>query len=649
MRGTFSAILRTPFAGPWRRFSDPERVLLARTPAEVRPLLSEVNEAVRGGLYAAGFVSYEAAAAFGLPVHAPAPGSLPLAGFGLFRAESVETLTKFPVEGVADLGAWQPTMSHDEYLEAIARIKERIAAGDTYQINLTFRLRAPFRGDARRLMADLYAAQAGPWSAFVEAGDHTICSASPELFYIRNAERIECHPMKGTAARGWWPAQDVARGEELQRSEKNRAENVMIVDMVRNDLGRVAHTGSVQANPLFAVARYPLQWQMTSRVTAEVHEATLGGLFEAMFPSGSVTGAPKHSAMRIIQSLESTPRGVYTGAIGYISPHARSHFSVAIRTVVVDHRKGEAEFGVGSGVVWDSVDRDEYEECLIKAAMVTGAGFPVPGSRFPGSPMSEERRANSGEPFDSLRSLRAGSFDSLRSLRAGAERRAIPAYVIGERPGFQLLETIGWTPGDGFTLLDRHLERMCASAACFGFPCDALDLRTVLEAAVADLHKPARVRLLLEPDGTVACEALDLVALPEGPLRAALAPTPIDRGNLFLYHKTTRREVYEAAKAGRPAADAVILWNADGEVTEATDYNVVVEIDGVKVTPPVECGLLSGVMRADLLARGEIVERRIMVDELRALDSLRSLRGGATRIWLINSVRGWVEATVADR
>jgi para-aminobenzoate synthetase / 4-amino-4-deoxychorismate lyase len=366
--------------------------------------------------------------------------------------------------------------------------------------------------------------------------------------------------------------------------------------MVRNDLGRVAHTGSVHANPLFAVARYPLQWQMTSRVTAEVHDGTLSGLFEAMFPSGSVTGAPKHSAMHIIRSLESTPRGIYTGAIGYISPHGRSHFSVAIRTVVVDHRKAEAEFGVGSGVVWDSVDRDEYDECLIKASM-----------------------------------LRAGPRFMRRELF-----RAVPAYVIGERPGFQLLETIAWTPEDGFALLDRHLERICASAVCFGFPCEALDLRTVLDAAVADLHKPARVRLLLESDGTVACEALDLVALPDGPLRAALAPTPIDRGNLFLYHKTTRREVYEAAKAGRPTADAVILWNGDGEVTEATDYNVVAEIDGAKVTPPIECGLLPGVMRAELLARGEIAERRILVDELRA----------ASRVWLVNSVRGWVPCAV---
>ena len=607
MAPALTAILRTPFAGPWRRFSDPDRVIIARTPEDVRRVLAEVDDVSRRGLYAAGFVGYEAAAAFGLPARPPGAG-LPLACFGVFSPENVETLARFPVEGMAEVGAWQPSLSHEHYLKAIARIKERIAAGDTYQINLTFRLNAPFRGEPRRLMADLYAAQAGQWSAYFETGTHAICSASPELFFVRNAGHLECHPMKGTAARGWWPAQDVARGEALQRSEKNRAENVMIVDMVRNDLGRVARTGTVQASPLFAVARYPLQWQMTSRVTALAPDASLGDLFGAMFPSGSVTGAPKHSAMEIIRELESTPRGIYTGAIGYVSPHGRAHFNVAIRTVVVDRKAGEAEFGVGSGIVWDSIDRDEYDECLIKAAMVTGSRFPVPGSRF----------QVLGSKSD--------------------ERRAIPAYVVGERPGFQLLETILWTPGEGFTLLERHLDRMCASAACFGFPCDSTDLRSVLGEAVADLRKAARVRVLLEADGTLACEALDLTPLPDTPLRAALAPTPIDRANLFLFHKTTRREVYEAAKAGRPTADAVILWNAEREVTEATDFNVVVEIDGVKATPPLGCGLLPGVMRADLLERGEIVERVITVDELRA----------APRVWLINSVRGWIDAIVGN-
>jgi para-aminobenzoate synthetase/4-amino-4-deoxychorismate lyase len=208
-----------------------------------------------------------------------------------------------------------------------------------------------------------------------------------------------------------------------------------------------------------------------------------------------------------------------------------------------------------------------------------------------------------------------------------------PAYVVGERPDFQLLETIRWTPRDGFVLLDRHLQRICASAACFGFPCDAAELRTVLNEAVADLQRPAKVRLLVGFDGTVACEALDLAPLPDRPLRAALAPTPIDRANLFLFHKTTRREVYEAAKIAVSDADAVILWNADGDVTEATDYNVVADIDGVKVTPPLDCGLLPGVMRAAAIESGEIVERRLSVGDLRA----------APRIWLINSVRGWVE------
>ena len=600
MRREFYAILRTPFEGLWRRFSNPGRVLSARNPAGVPRLLEQVDAAVRDGLYAAGFVTYEAAGAFGLPVKDA--GTLPAACFGLFSPENVESLSRFPAEGRSDAGEWHPTISHDEYLAAVAAIKDRIAAGDTYQINYTFRLRSAFKGDPRDLMANLYSAQAGPWSGYIDTGPHAICSASPELFFIRNAEKVECHPMKGTAARGWWPAQDLARGEALQQSEKNRAENVMIVDMVRNDLGRVARTGSVAAKPLFAVARYPLQWQMTSRVSADAPEATLVELFGAMFPSGSVTGAPKHSAMDIIRELESTPRGVYTGAIGYLSPHGRAHFSVAIRTVVVDRKKAEAEFGVGSGVVWDSVDRDEYDECLLKAAMLAGSRSPVPGSRF---------------------------------AIAGASG-PIPAYVTGEAPEFEILETMRWAPREGFALLDRHLDRMAASAACFGFLCDTGELRTVLQDAVLDLRRPAKVRLLLGYDGTVACEALDLTPLPDRPIRAVLASTPIDRSNLFLFHKTTRREVHEAAKAGRPEAEAVILWNAEGEVTEATDFNVVVEIEGAKVTPPLDCGLLPGVMREELLERGEIVERRITIAELRA----------APRFWLINSVRGWVVGTL---
>ncbi len=606
MSGPFEAILRTPFAGPWRRFTNAVRVVSASRVEEVRGAIADVEEAVARGLYAAGFVTYEAAGAFDLPVKA-ASSSLPLVCFGLFTADCVETLARFPAAGAAEVGLWQPSIDHHAYLSAITAIKHRIEAGDTYQINFTFRLTAPFHGDPRALMADLYAAQAGGWSAFVEFGSHTICSASPELFFVNEDGRIECHPMKGTASRGWWAAQDIARAEALRRSEKNRAENVMIVDMVRNDLGRVATTGSVRAVSLFDVERYPLQWQMTSRVLADAPGTGLAAMFEAMFPSGSITGEPKHSAMGIIQELESMPRGVYTGAIGYLSPHGRAHFNVAIRTVVIDRERSSAEFGVGSGIVWDSVDRDEYDECLIKAAMVQGSRFTVHGSPFQRSAFN---------------------------VQSSAFR--LPSYITGENPDFQLLETIRWDPDSGFRLLDRHLARLRASAECFGFANDIAELRVLLDAAVVGLQRAAKIRVLLGHDGSVLCEAADLGELSDRPLRAALAAEPIHPADVFLFHKTTQRTVHEKARASQPDAEAVILWNTLGEVTEATDFNVVVEVDGAKVTPPIECGLLPGTLRAELLDGGEITERRVTVEELRA----------AGRGWLINSVRGWVPFTL---
>ncbi|MBA2257325.1 MAG: aminodeoxychorismate synthase component I [Acidobacteria bacterium] len=604
MADRFEAVLRTPFGGPWRHLTSPVRVVSTHAVVGVRTALAEVEAAVHSGLYAAGFVTYEASAAFGLPAtvqHGPRcnmeQNGLPLVCFGLFDAESIETLAQLPQGGAAELGEWQPSIAHAAYLRAITAIKARIEAGDTYQINFTFRLNAPFRGEPAALMRDLYAAQAGRWSAFVDIGTHAICSASPELFVLGEDGRLECHPMKGTAARGWWPAQDAQRGKQLQLSEKNRAENVMIVDMVRNDLGRIATVGSVRAVSLFDVERYPLQWQMTSRVVAEAPGAGLSAIFESMFPSGSITGAPKHSAMSIIGELESTPRGIYTGAIGYLSPHGRWHFNVAIRTVLIDRTLNTAEFGVGSGIVWDSVDRDEYDECLIKARMVH-----VQSSAFGAQP--------SAVP--------------------------IPSYIAGDAPDFRLLETLRWTHESGLVLLERHLARMHASAECFGFIHGVQELRALLNEATADLVNPARVRLLLEHDGTVVCEAADLEPLPERSLRAALAADPVDPHDVVLFHKTTRRTTYERARASRPDAEAVILWNTLGEVTEGTDFNLVVEIDGARVTPPVECGLLPGTFRAQLLDDGEISERRITVDELCA----------AGRGWLINSVRGWVPFTL---
>jgi para-aminobenzoate synthetase/4-amino-4-deoxychorismate lyase len=498
------------------------------------------------------------------------------------------------------VGLWQPSIDHPSYLSAIQAIKGRIEAGDTYQINFTFRLTAPFAGDPWAVMRDLYAAQRGGWSAYVDTGDQVICSASPELFFSLEGERLTCRPMKGTWPRGYWPEQDAIRGDELRRSGKDRAENIMIVDMVRNDLGRVARTGSVRPVSLFDVERYPLQWQMTSTVEAAAEQLSLDRLFEAMFPSGSITGTPKHSSMNIIRELESTPRGMYTGAIGYRSPRGRAHFNIAIRTIVVDRKAGSAEFGVGSGVVWDSVDRDEYEECLLKARIL-GAASGDAGMRPVSAPPAE----------------------------AGA------SYVVADPPGFRLLETMLWTPEEGFALLDAHLERLRESAACFGFACDIDEVRRLVESAVEDLRGPAKLRTMLEGDGTVLCEAVDLIPLRD-PLRVALAAGPVDRRSVFLYHKTTNRAVYDRARASHPDADTVILWNDAGVITEGTESNIVIACGGVKVTPPVECGLLPGLKRAELLAAGEIVESIITRDDLY----------NAEEIWLINSVRGWMRCSL---
>jgi para-aminobenzoate synthetase / 4-amino-4-deoxychorismate lyase len=569
----FTVILRTPWGGPWRAFRGPSAVITAWRPDEVRPCLEAIERAVHDdGLYAAGFVTYEAAAAFGLPTRESAPEGLPLVAFGLFPSSHVTFQGRPRPIAAGRAGPWTPSITHDAYLRAVERIKTEIEAGNTYQINLTFRLRAPWSGDPLAVLADLQAAQRGLWGGFVDTGRHAICSASPELFFVWNQGRVECRPMKGTAPRGLWAADDLRQGAALQASAKNRAENVMIVDMVRNDLGRIATAGSVEVTSLFDVERYPRQWQMTSTVGGEVPDARMPAMFDAMFPSGSVTGAPKHSSMRIIRDLECSPRGVYTGAIGYLSPRRRGHFNVAIRTITLDRETGQAEFGVGSGIVWDSVERDEYDECLLKASILM-------------------------EP----------------------------------EPPFRLLETFGYAPGTGFALLERHLDRLAASAGYFGYAFDRDEARSMLAQAEGDLRGASRIRLLLGRDGTMVCEAVDLPPSPAEPLRAGLARDPIDPSDVFLYHKTTRREVYDKARAARPDVDAVILWNPAGEATEGTEANLVALIDGRRVTPPVECGLLEGTFRAELLATGEVVERRITIEELQA----------AEKVWLVNSVRGW--------
>ncbi len=367
--------------GGWLVCRAPRGAVVARTSAEVPDLLREVAAQTARGQVAAGFVAYEAAPAFdaALTVRTPRAGGSapvvppahpPVAWFGFYDTALLSA--RPPVArraAVWSAGPWLPSLSAGAHAAAVARVKEHIAAGDTYQVNLTFRLRSRLRGDPWAYFLALQRRQRSGCSAFVDTGEDVVVSASPELFFRLDGERIVTRPMKGTSERGRDAAHDRRLAARLRASAKECAENVMIVDMMRNDLGRIARLGSVVVERLLAVERYPTVLQMTSTVAARTG-ASLPDLFAALFPCASVTGAPKASTMGIIADLESTPRGVYTGAVGCVLPGRRAQFNVAIRTVHVTAATGAAEYGVGGGIVWDSTAEAEYAECLAKAALL---------------------------------------------------------------------------------------------------------------------------------------------------------------------------------------------------------------------------------------------------------------------------------------
>ena len=364
MREQVEAIIQLS-PGEWLHFADPARIVVAESPSAVRPALAEVERLTRDlGLHAVGFLTYEAGLAFDLATR-PQDGSTPLGWFGLFEPKGVRAMGRPTREGDYQLGPLGPSIERKEFERAFDVIKGHLAAGDTYQVNYTFKMAGEFAGDPRALFADLIEAQRGRHCAYIRIGEWAICSASPELFFELDGLSIRARPMKGTARRGLTAVDDRGRRDELHESAKERAENVMIVDMIRNDLGRIADVGSIEVPELFSVEQYPNVWQMTSLVTAR-SLASLEEMFAALHPSASVTGAPKVRTMAILSELESAPRGVYTGAIGHIPPDGNASFNVAIRTAVVDIAAGRVEFGVGSGIVWDSDAAAEYEECLLK-------------------------------------------------------------------------------------------------------------------------------------------------------------------------------------------------------------------------------------------------------------------------------------------
>jgi para-aminobenzoate synthetase/4-amino-4-deoxychorismate lyase len=558
-------------------FAAPRRVISAHSLAEVRPALAAVEDETAAGRWAAGYVAYEAGPALGPGIHARPPGPGPLVWFGIY--DGTERARPAPTGG-ASLGPLSPDEGPADYATSIARIRDAIASGEVYQVNHTFRLRGSFSGDPLALHERLRAAQGGGLGALVHLGDRAVVSASPELFLERQGDLVRARPMKGTARRGRFAEEDDAAARALAASEKDRAENVMIVDLVRNDLGRVARTGSVQVAALFEVERYRTLLQLTSTVEARLEPgAGVARLFAAAFPCGSVTGAPKSTATRLIAALERSPRGVYCGAIGYVAPGGDCAFNVAIRTVELDLARGEAVAGVGGGVTWASSPEGERDEALVKAAFL------------------EERTE-----------------------------------------AFELVETLR-LEGGRYPLLDRHLARLAASARHFAF---ALD-RGAVEAALAEERdafpgEGRRVRLRLAEDGSARVESAPLPPVAVEPLPVALCGR-VSRGDPFLFHKTTRRDVYDRARRERPDAFDVLLSNEADEVTEFTIGNLVLELDGERVTPARGCGLLAGVFREELLARGEVREGIVRRAEV----------ARARRLWLVNAIRGWVPVRLLRR
>ncbi|MFZ2951314.1 MAG: aminodeoxychorismate synthase component I [Desulfuromonadaceae bacterium] len=557
------------FASSWR-FAGYVKTVVAAHHGEVVEVLNRVEQAASDGLFAAGFVSYEAASALNpdLPTTPPVDG-LPLAWFALFRE-------RYSVEGGAGLlasaadAALEPVKSFEQYAGEVERIRDHIAAGDCYQVNHTFPLRGGFAGNLRELYPRIGAAQRAPFCAYLDTGRFTILSASPELFFSLQDGVITTRPMKGTARRGRWAEEDLAAAEQLRNSPKEMAENLMIVDLLRNDLGIVAETGSVSVDALFEVETYPTVHQMTSTVSAHLRPDTgLTEIFTALFPCGSVTGAPKRCSMEIIAALEKAPRGIYCGAIGCVAPGGQALFSVAIRTLVFDAQTNSLAMGVGSAVTWDSNAASEYAECLGKGAFVNRQG-----------------------------------------------------------QGFRLIESLRLENG-AYTRLARHVARLKASAEYFGFLCDREKVRHALSAHAAQTPGLCKVRLLLAADGGIEVSSEALLECTAA-LRVSVSRTSVDSGDHMRYHKTTCRELLDSARSSRPDCDEVLLSNEHGQLTEGSYHSVVVNLDGRLVTPPLACGLLPGVLRGELLDNGEISEQILYPDDLERADEvwlINSVRG----------------------
>ncbi|WP_237243474.1 aminodeoxychorismate synthase component I [Sphingomonas sp. gentR] len=541
-----------------RLYTRPVGIVTAHRADEVPAALDALRTARERGLEAAGYLAYEAGAAFetGVP---PRAIDGPLLWFGLFEGyETVAPESLLPDPAGGWIGEMVPELDAAHHAEQFVAVQALIEAGDLYQVNQTFRATAPVLGDPLALYAGLRARSRAGWGAVAATGEATILSLSPELFFALDGGKLTARPMKGTARREEDPAADARAAKALRDDPKQCAENLMIVDLMRNDLSRVARAGSVAVPELFAVEPYPTVHQMVSTVTADLAEGRDAlDVLAALFPCGSITGAPKIRAMQAIAEIEDSPRGLYTGAIGRLDANGDAMFNVAIRTLVWREGDTHATLGIGSGVVADSVAADEWDECLAKAA-----------------------------------------------------------FLAGGRPDIDLIETMAFDPLEGIQHLEAHLARMKASATALGFRFDRHDARNELQAATFRLRDVRRIRLLLARGGALVVEVGPAPARFDGVMPVRVVPLPVSPLDLRLRHKTSARGFYDAARAAAGTGE-VVFETPDGLLTEGSYTSLFVPRGDVLVTPPLALGLLPGVLRAHLIETGRAIEGTLTRADLR--------------------------------
>ena len=557
-----------------RLYRAPREIVVARRVEDVAPALARIEELRAEGFELAGYMAYEAGLALEprlAPLAAARVGAAgPLVWFGAFdgfeaiAADAVpDWLAAHAEPGIAQIGPVEPQVSPGGYARMFGAMQDAIAAGDIYQANLTFPLAGSFRGDPLALYAAIRPAAGAGYGGIVFDGTHWLLSLSPELFFATRDGAALVKPMKGTRPRGRDGAEDARLAQELSSSVKDRAENLMIVDLMRNDLSRVAEAGSVKVDRPFAVESYPTVHQMVTTVRARLQPGRgAADLLRALFPCGSITGAPKIRAMELINAVERDARGPYCGAIGRIDAAGDAAFNVAIRTLRLtpgENGRGKAVLGVGSAIVADSEALPEWRECLVKGGFV-------------------------------------------RLYAAGCD----------------LIETMRFTPEDGIPLLELHLERIKASAAELGFAFDRHAVRNAIQALCFEADAPAKVRLVTARSGAYTLELGELPPPFAGPAQCAVMRLPIDAGDWRLRHKSSDRGFYDTGLKAAHAAGAqeALFLRDDGLLTEGCFTNLFVERDGKLLTPPAGLGLLPGVLRRSLIEAGRAEEAELTLDDL---------------------------------